>query len=147
MPAAPTNRAEYARAVKRVKRRVARWPSAYASGMVVREYKRVMAALGRPAYVNAPKRSPKAGLKRWFAEKWIDIRTGKPCGSARTKAAYYPTCRPSRRITKASPVTATELSARNSLEMIAQKQKARSKTVRYAATRRRRKVKGTTRPA
>ena len=21
-----------------------------------------------------------ADLKRWFREKWIDVRTGKPCG-------------------------------------------------------------------
>lgn len=154
MPA-PTNSVEYARAVRRVKRRVARWPSAYASGMVVREYKKAMEASGRPAYTTSESPSPSTGLTRWFAEKWIDILTGKPCGSAHTPGTpgtsgtpgYYPTCRPSKRITKKSPVTSGEISARNKLKMILQKQRAQSNTVHYATTRRRRKqAKGTTRP-
>ena len=133
----PTNAVEYAKIVERVKRRVARWPSAYASGMVVREYKSAMAASGRPAYTDAAPKTGSTGLTRWFAEKWIDIRTGRPCGRAHTPGGYYPTCRPSRRVTADSPVTADEISAKNKLEMIRQKQRARSNTVLYTATRRR----------
>ena len=37
-----------------------------------------------------------ASLKRWFKEKWVDVRTGKPCGrKSRTKTKRgYPACRP-----------------------------------------------------
>ena len=41
-------------------------------------------------------RKTKAGsnLKRWTAEKWVDTRTGKPCGTG-NKSEY---CRPSKRV-------------------------------------------------
>jgi|TARA_S200002703_G_scaffold85525_1_gene73792 hypothetical protein len=37
----PTDKAKYARATAKVKARVKKWPSAYASGQVVQEYKRM----------------------------------------------------------------------------------------------------------
>jgi hypothetical protein len=37
----PTDKAKYARAQAKVKARVKKWPSAYASGQVVQEYKRM----------------------------------------------------------------------------------------------------------
>ena len=38
-------------------------------------------------------------LNRWFKEKWVDIKTGKPCGrSGGEKRNGYPACRPSKRI-------------------------------------------------
>ena len=40
-----------------------------------------------------------ANLRRWTAERWVDKRTGKPCGSG--GATQY--CRPSRRISKKTP--------------------------------------------
>jgi len=39
--AVPTDKAKYARALAKVKRRAKKWPSAYASGQVVQEYKRM----------------------------------------------------------------------------------------------------------
>ncbi len=49
-------------------------------------------------------------LNRWFKEKWVDIRTGKPCGrSTGEKRKGYPACRPSKRISKDTPTTASEL--------------------------------------
>lgn len=39
--AVPTDKAKYARARSKVKSRVKKWPSAYASGQVVQEYKRM----------------------------------------------------------------------------------------------------------
>ncbi len=38
----------------------------------------------------------KKGLKKWFAEEWVDIKTGKPCGrkSAKGSNRPYPSCRP-----------------------------------------------------
>ena len=122
---------EYAKAVSRVKKRVARWPSAYASAMVVREYKKSMAAKKKAAYLGS--RSKATGLARWFAEKWIDIKTGRPCGAVHTPW-YYPTCRPSRRVTKSTPVIADAIGAANKKKMILQKQTARSNTVHYRET-------------
>ena len=42
----------------------------------------------------------KGGLDRWFKEKWVDVKTGKPCGrkSASKSKRGYPACRPSKRI-------------------------------------------------
>ena len=50
----------------------------------------------------------KAGsnLKRWGKEKWIDTRTGKPCGTG-NKSEY---CRPSKRVSSKTPVTKSEMS-------------------------------------
>ena len=55
----------------------------------------------------------KGGLKQWFDEKWVDIKTGKPCGrSGKDKNGRpYPACRPSRRVNSTTPKTASELSA------------------------------------
>lgn len=122
----PTDPKAYAKAVAAVKARVARWPSAYASAQVVAEYKRAMGK--RRAFVGAT-----APLARWFAEKWVDVRTGKPCGAARTDR-YYPTCRPTVRVTKATPVTAGELTRAQKAQMVAEKQRVGPATARYAFT-------------
>lgn len=45
-------------------------------------------------------------LKRWQAEKWVDTRTGSPCGAG-GKNEY---CRPSKRVSSKTPVTKSELS-------------------------------------
>jgi hypothetical protein len=134
MNSKPANQREYDKAVAVVKGRVARWPSAYASGQVVVEYKRAMAALGRPAYTPMSPPAKTGALARWFAEKWTDIRTGKPCGAV-SRRGYYPTCRPAVRVTAATPVTIGELSRAQKARMIVEKQKAGPDTVRYADTR------------
>ena len=38
----------------------------------------------------------KGGLTKWFAEEWVDVKTGKPCGrkSAKKSKRPYPSCRP-----------------------------------------------------
>lgn len=48
-----------------------------------------------------------SSLKRWEKEKWVDTRTGKPCGAG-GKNEY---CRPSKRVSKETPVTKSEMSA------------------------------------
>ena len=95
MTPTPTYPDLYAQATALVKGRVERWPSAYASGQVVREYKRLAAQRhGSRARPYAASAAPSAGkLARWFREKWVDLSTGQPCGSVRS-AAYYPVCRP-----------------------------------------------------
>jgi hypothetical protein len=47
-----------------------------------------------------------SSLKRWQDEKWVDTRTGKPCGAG-GKNEY---CRPSKRVSSKTPVTKSELS-------------------------------------
>ena len=52
------------------------------------------------------------GLDRWFAEKWVDVKTGKTCGRQEgEKRKGYPACRPSKRISEDTPKTASELSS------------------------------------
>jgi hypothetical protein len=46
-----------------------------------------------------------ASLKRWQDEKWVDTRTGKPCGGGGSNEY----CRPSKRISSRTPVTKSEL--------------------------------------
>lgn len=130
MKAVPTDPAEYKKAVRRVKAKVDRWPSAYASGMVVKEYKRAMEAKGRKPYSTSVPKS-KTALTQWFKEKWINVRTGKPCGSARDGDQTYPTCRPSRKISKSTPRTAGSLTASQKRKMIQIKQRAQKKTAKY----------------
>ena len=50
------------------------------------------------------------GLDRWFAEKWVDVKTGKPCGRQEGEDRSYPTCRPSRRVSSQTPKTSSEMS-------------------------------------
>ncbi len=51
------------------------------------------------------------GLDRWFAEKWVDVKTGKACGRQEGESRKgYPACRPSRRVSEDTPKTASELS-------------------------------------
>lgn len=50
------------------------------------------------------------GLDRWFAEKWVDVKTGKPCGRQEGEKRAYPACRPSRRVSSETPKTSSEMS-------------------------------------
>ena len=52
-----------------------------------------------------------ASLKRWFKEKWVDVRTGKPCGRTKGDGRGVPYCRPSKRISSKTVKTASEMSA------------------------------------
>jgi hypothetical protein len=124
----------YARVRDSVKRRVARWPSAYASAQLVREYKALVAARhgarARP-YTDSREARPRdsrdarhqdsrQGLTRWFREKWVDVLTREPCGSVKS-ASYYPTCRPLRVALRMTPAQVADA--------VARKQLARSATV------------------
>lgn len=44
-------------------------------------------------------------LKRWEDEKWVDQRTGKPCGAG-GKNEY---CRPTKRVSSKTPKTRSEM--------------------------------------
>ena len=49
-------------------------------------------------------------LDRWFKEKWVDVKTGKPCGRKKGENRGYPACRPSKRVSSKTPKTRSELS-------------------------------------
>jgi hypothetical protein len=50
------------------------------------------------------------GLDRWFAEKWVDVKSGKPCGRQEGEKRGYPACRPSKRVSEDTPKTSSEMS-------------------------------------
>ena len=105
----PVNTGLYNSIKSNVKRKVKRWPSAYASGQLVRMYKQK----------GGKYRCSKFGsLDRWFKEKWVDIckrsSSGKilPCGRKKLgDKRKYPYCRPSRRISSKTPRLAKKLSS------------------------------------
>ena len=70
-------------------------------------------------------RKTKAGaaLKRWFKEDWVDVRSGKPCGRKKGENRETPYCRPSKRVSSKTPVTASELTPSQKRKRIAQKKR------------------------
>ena len=62
-----------------------------------------------------------ASLKRWFKEKWIDVRTGKPCGRTKGDGRGVPYCRPSKRVSSKTPKTSGEMSSSEKAKKIAEK--------------------------
>ncbi len=60
-------------------------------------------------------------LKRWFKEKWVDVRSGKPCGRQQGEKRGVPYCRPSKRVNSKTPVTAGEMSTSQKRSRISQK--------------------------
>ena len=52
-----------------------------------------------------------SGLKRWFKENWVDVKTGKPCGRSKGEKRGYPACRPSKRVSSKTPKTVGEMTA------------------------------------
>jgi hypothetical protein len=86
-----------------------------------------------------PKKSKakyKGGLGRWFAEKWVDVKTGKPCGRSKgEKRKGYPACRPSKRVSSATPKTTKEMSSAEKSKF--KKSKTSSKKISYQHRRKR----------
>jgi hypothetical protein len=83
-------------------------PSAYKSGFIVKTYK----SLGGKYEDDA---EPKA-LKRWFKEEWTDVGNKD-----------YPVYRPTKRVSKATPLTVQEIAPSNLKKQIALKQRLRGK--------------------
>lgn len=85
-------------------------PSAYKSGFIVKTYKDMG---GR--YEDTGERK---GLKEWFKEEWADI--GKKA---------YPVYRPTKRVSKDTPLTPSEIDPENLKKQIALKQKIKQKSL------------------
>ena len=79
-------------------------------------------------------------LRRWFKEKWVDTKTGKPCGRQKgEKRKGYPACRPSRRVSSKSPKTTGEMSKGEKARF--NRTKTSSKRINYNHSRRRNTVR------
>lgn len=82
----------------------------------------------------------RGGLGRWFAEEWVDIKTGKPCGrSTGEKRRGYPACRPTKRVSTDTPKTVSELSKKEKEKF--KREKKSSKRIDYQHKRKRSKKK------
>ncbi len=81
----------------KVKAQYAVFPSARASQAI---------AKCRKGSGNVRKTKAGSNLKRWQAEKWQDTKSGKPCGAG-GKNEY---CRPTRKVSKDTPKTKSEIS-------------------------------------
>lgn len=91
--------------------------SAYRSGVIVKTYKKKFKEkYGNKKSPYTGKKTKKKGLSRWFKEKWVNQR-GEV--GYKYKSDIY---RPSKRITKKTPVTHKELS---------KKQIKRARTIKY----------------
>lgn len=82
---------------KKVKAQYNVFPSARASQAI---------AKCRKASGSVRKGEEGSSLKRWEKEKWQDTRTGKACGAG-GKNEY---CRPTKRVSSATPKTKSEIS-------------------------------------
>ena len=106
MTPSPTNKKLYEQIKEEAKKKFTVYPSAYASGWLVREYKRRSGKY-------SGKKTPSKGISRWFEEKWIDVcqlPKKVACGRRHSRYTNYPYCRPLHRINKMTPQTASELS-------------------------------------
>ena len=73
---------------------------------------------------------PKGNLGRWFAEKWVDIKSGKPCGrSEGEERKGYPACRPTQRVSAKTPKTLSEMSSQEKAKF--KSEKTSSKRISY----------------
>ena len=64
-----------------------------------------------------------ADLKRWFKEEWVDVRSGKPCGRQKGEGRGTPYCRPSKRVSERTPVTASEMTSSQKAKKASEKKK------------------------
>lgn len=58
----------------------------------------------------------KGGLGKWFGEKWVDVKTGKPCGRSGSEKGTrkYPACRPAAAAKKLTAAERKAMSAKKS---------------------------------
>lgn len=134
-PSTPANPRLYESVAREARQKFRRWPSAYGSAWLVKEYK---ARGGTYQSRRSPKASSRRkrrsrsphGVGRWMREEWVQVipylKHGRrvACG-ARKDAAKA--CRPLRRVSSETPLTISELvrlhGAKRVLDLAAQKTK------------------------
>lgn len=125
----PTNKALYERVKREAKKRFKVWPSAYASGWLVKTYKQrggkykngsrtKSKSKTRKSKTRKSRKSRKvsktriSNLSRWYREKWIDtckLPRKVSCGRKKSAKKGYPYCRPSVRVSPQTPKTVREI--------------------------------------
>lgn len=127
----PVNKSLYQKVKEEAKKRFKVYPSAYANGWLVKEYK-------RRGGTYSGKKPKTTGLSRWYNEKWINVcELPKivPCGRRSKNQPLnvwireYPYCRPYKKITRKTPKTAKELSQAEIKRRCSKKRKSPSKRV------------------
>ena len=78
-----------------------------------------------------------SGLKRWFKEKWVDVKTGKPCGRKKGEKRGYPAWRPKNRVSSKTPKTVGEMTAAEKARF--KREKTGSKKISYQHRRKKKK--------
>lgn len=106
----PKDKALYER-VRKMADKIYDRPSAYKSGFIVKKYKE----LGGEYSGN----NKNTNLDRWFKEDWKDVNPNKTSNS-------YPVYRPTKRISKKTPLTVTEIDKKDLLQKSELKQKIKS---------------------
>jgi hypothetical protein len=121
----PVNTRLYNSIKKRVKRKVKRWPSAYASGQLVQEYKRK----------GGKYRCNFGSLDRWFKERWVNVckKNYPKCGRKKSSSKGYPYCRPSKRINSKTPRTAGQLSRSEIKRRCSKKHRIKGKRLNFGS--------------
>jgi hypothetical protein len=139
-----------------VKSRVKVWPSAYASGQLVKEYKKIFSEIYGPdisAYLASDgasnnknsRSSGKSGnsmLSRWFDEVWVNVcekdeyGNYMPCGriSSNLEKGSYPYCRPLYRISENTPKTVQEFTSEE-LDMMCKQKRSKTQGINKRPTR------------
>jgi hypothetical protein len=100
----------YQQVKREAKQKFLVWPSAYASGWLVKTYK----ARGGKYRINDSKNESKP-LKRWYTQKWVNVCAYvdkgviESCGRSKAQWKNYPYCRPEKRVSPETPMTLGEL--------------------------------------
>ncbi len=128
----PLDKALYARVKAEADKKFLAPTSVYKSPWIVGEYKRRGGLYAEPKQKNQ-------GLLRWFRERWVDLtrpirdknnqlKGYEPCGREKADTSgIYPVCRPTKRITKGTPTTASELTPKAIKKAEKEKQKLKHK--------------------
>ena len=127
----PVNKKLYNKIKSQAKRKFKKWPSAYGSAWLVKEYKR------QGGKYKGGSKSKSSGISRWMEEKWIDVcKLPKKVKCGRSKLSIsnwkkkYPYCRPSIRINSQTPVLASKLSKKQIKNLCSRKRKSPLKRMR-----------------
>jgi hypothetical protein len=127
----PVNKTLYNKVKSQAKRKFKKWPSAYGSAWLVKEYKR------QGGKYRGGVKSKSSGISRWMEEKWIDVcKLPKKVKCGRSKLSNsnwkkkYPYCRPSIRVNSQTPVLASKLGKKQIKNLCSRKRKSPLKRMR-----------------
>jgi hypothetical protein len=125
----PKNKKLYKETVEKAKKIYKKWPSAYASAWVAKEYK-------KQGGTYTGRKNSRSGITRWLKEEWINVcKLPKkiPCGRSKLSAENwkkkYPYCRPSKKITSKTPVLASKLKKSQIKKLCKRKRKSPMKRI------------------